>query len=208
MIINTKTYEQLPFCEKEILRYSGCKSSDSEVISLMRSCIEEVSNSLSYKVCWCALSVKTSDDLCDFGDFCVKSKDLSKYLGNSSNIILMAATIGVSIDRLITKYSRLSPSRALMMQAIGAERIETLCDAFCHEFNCGTRFSPGYGDLPLLVQKDIFRILNCEKKIGLYLSDSLLMTPSKSVTAFAKAGVTHNKCTDCAKTDCEYRGAI
>lgn len=208
MIIRTKTFEQLPFCEKEILRYAGCKSADGDVISLMHSCMEEVSSSLSYKVCWCELNVKVCGSLCDFGDFCVDSKDLAKYLGDSSNVTLMAATIGVAIDRLITKYGRLSPARALMLQSIGAERIEALCDAFCRESGCNTRFSPGYGDLPLSVQKDIFRILGCEKKIGLYLSESLLMTPSKSVTAFAKAGIAHNKCTNCTKTDCEYRGAI
>ena len=32
-------------------------------------------------------------------------------------------------------------------------------------------------------QKDIFKILDCSKKIGLTLTDSLLMSPTKSVTA-------------------------
>lgn len=45
------------------------------------------------------------------------------------------------------------------------------------------RFSAGYGDLPLEVQKDIFRVLDCPRKIGLTLNDSLLMSPTKSVTA-------------------------
>ena len=40
------------------------------------------------------------------------------------------------------------------------------------------RFSPGYGDLPLTVQKDFFRVLDCTRKIGLSLNDSLLMSPS------------------------------
>ena len=46
------------------------------------------------------------------------------------------------------------------------------------------RFSPGYGDLPLDVQKNIFPLLDCERKIGLTLNESLIMSPSKSVTAF------------------------
>ena len=45
--------------------------------------------------------------------------------------------------------------------------------------------SPGYGDLALDVQKDIFALLDCERQIGLTLGDSLLMSPGKSVTAFA-----------------------
>ena len=208
MIINTKTFENLPFCEKEILRYAGCKSVDNDVVSLMHSCIDEVSPSLSYKICWCELDVTVCGTECGFGDFCVDSKVLAKFLDSSQTVILMAATVGVAIDRLIAKYGRISPSRALMIQAIGSERIEALCDAFCRDSGCNTRFSPGYGDLPLSVQKDIFRILDCEKKIGMYLSENLIMTPSKSVTAFAKMGIAHNKCTDCTKIDCEYRGAI
>ena len=78
-----------------------------------------------------------------------------------------------------------------MMQAIGAERIEALCDAFCDDMekemgvSLRPRFSPGYGDLPLSVQKDIISLLEAPKRIGLSLNDSLLMSPTKSVTAFA-----------------------
>ena len=50
------------------------------------------------------------------------------------------------------------------------------------------RFSPGYGDLSLEVQKEIFSLLDCPRKIGVSLGDSLLMTPSKSVTAIIGYG--------------------
>ena len=108
--------------------------------------------------------------------------------------MIFAATIGVEIDRLITKYSRLSPAKAFCCQAIGAERVEELCDDFCESVNeklgaggemLKPRFSPGYGDLPLETQKMIFSLLDCPKRIGVTLGDSLLMSPSKSVTAFA-----------------------
>ena len=108
--------------------------------------------------------------------------------------VIFAATIGVEIDRLIAKYSRLSPAKAFCYQAIGAERVEELCDGFCESVNeklgaggemLKPRFSPGYGDLPLETQKMIFSLLDCPKRIGVSLGDSLLMSPSKSVTAFA-----------------------
>ena len=77
-----------------------------------------------------------------------------------------------------------------MFQAIGAERIEAVCDCFCDEikkeFVCSLkpRFSPGYGDLSLETQKQLFSILDCERQLGISLNSSLLMSPSKSVTAF------------------------
>ena len=74
------------------------------------------------------------------------------------------------------------------------------------------RFSPGYGDLPLEVQKDVFRILECGVRIGISLNESLLMTPSKSVTAIfglrrSKNSSNENKCAECGKKDCLYRSA-
>ena len=88
------------------------------------------------------------------------------------------------------KYGKLSPTKALFFQAIGAAGIETLCDIFSEDIkkelnvNLKPRFSPGFGDLELTTQKDIFKVLDCSKKIGLTLNDSLLMSPTKSVTAF------------------------
>ena len=101
--------------------------------------------------------------------------------------MLFAATIGVGMDRLIARYSALSPSKALALEAIGDERVESLCDYYndlvADEYKVNApRFSAGYGDLDLSLQKDIFKALPCAN-IGLTLNDSLLMSPSKSVTA-------------------------
>lgn len=208
MTVLTKTFKEPPFCEREILRYAGCKEASEDIAELLHSCVGEVRGKLTYKVCWCCFSVTVENDVCDFGVFSVSSSGLTKCLANSREVVIFGATVGVEIDRLIARYSRISPSRALMLQAIGAERIEALCDAFCDEVECNVRFSPGYGDLPLDTQRKIFDILNCGKRIGLTLNDSYLMSPSKSVTAFAVKGEKHNKCTTCQKTNCAYRGAI
>ena len=126
---------------------------------------------------------------CDFGLFSVASRDLAKNLQGCNSVILFATTLGVETDRLIARYQLLSPAKAMLLQALGAERIENGCDAFCalmkaKGLQLRPRFSPGYGDVALSVQKDFFRVLQCERLLGLYLNDSLLMSPSKSVTAF------------------------
>lgn len=186
-----KTYAQPAVCKKEILRYAGCKFSvvDETIENLLEECLAEVLPRLKFKACYIELSLAIAEDICDFGSFRLQSKDLIKNLKGCETIILFAATIGVEIDRLIGKYSHISPSKAIMMQAIGAERIESLCDAFCEDvkkrgYVLRPRFSPGYGDLSLETQKDIVRVLDCGKNIGVFLNDSLLMSPSKSVTAF------------------------
>ena len=189
-MVVTKIYTEPPVCKKEILRYAGCKDAEDEALeSLLDECLEEVFSKLSYKVCYMELPLTITDSLCDFGCMKVESKDLVKNLQGCERVVLFAATIGVEIDRLIMKYGAVSPAKAVMLQAIGAERIENLCDTFCNEMesegaSLRPRFSPGYGDLPLGTQKDIFQVLNCNKNIGISLNRSLLTSPSKSVTAF------------------------
>ena len=189
-VVLSQKYDEPAVCEREILRYAGCKESDANITEILHSCLKELNGKFDYKVCYCVLSVNIKHNICDFGVFSLESKDLAKNLNGCKNVILFAATVGVGIDRMITKYGRLSVSKALIFQAIGAERIEALCDAFCadmsNEMNVALRprFSPGYGDLPIDTQKKIFSVLDCGKKIGLSLNDSLLMSPTKSVTAF------------------------
>lgn len=218
-IIINKTYAEPAFCEKEILRYAGCRKADAEVEKLLHICIDEVRDKLSYKVCYSELPVTVYEDVCDFGLFQTKSQKLALNLRDCSRAIVFAATVGVGMDRLITKYGRISPAKALLFQAIGAGQIEALCDTFCTDMEgelrktLKPRFSPGYGDLSLEVQKDIFSVLGCEKRIGLTLNESLLMSPSKSVTAFVgisdgEAIKNQNKCAACDKRDCAFRRGV
>lgn len=169
----------------EVLRYAGSRGTDPAVEELLRECIDEAQGELSYRVCYCRLPLQIDGKDCRIGSLSLRSKALAKTLSGCDEAILFGATLGVGIDRLIGKYLRISPTKALMMDALGTERIEALCDAFCKSQECKItpRFSAGYGDLPLGVQPDLFALLQCEKKIGLCLTDGLMMSPSKSVTA-------------------------
>ena len=181
-MIHIKTYTAPPLNLHNLSR--GISEKDySEALSL---CEKE----LAYKVCYVELPVKIFDGICDFTLFSLTSHDLAKNLKDCDRVLLFAATLGVGIDRLISKYSRISPARAVLLDALGSERIESLCDAFCedmkglHNADLRPRFSPGYGDLSLENQVYIMSVLEPQKNIGVFLTDSLMLTPSKSVTAF------------------------
>lgn len=185
--------------KKEIMRYMGAKPND-DLDGIIDRCLSEAKGILSYTVCGITLPVEISGNRIILPQSTLISDNLAKNLSGCESVMIFAATVGVGIDRLIAKYSRISPSSALCFQAIGAERVEALCDEFCNRqtkklaedgLKLKPRFSPGYGDLPLETQKMIFSLLNCPKRIGVTLGDSLLMSPSKSVTAFA--GITRCK---------------
>ena len=200
----------------EILRYARASEADEAVIALARECMAEAEPELSYKVSYTVLDIVMTDSGMSLGGIHTESNTLRKALRGADKALLFAATVGSPFDRLIQRYSRLSPSKALMLQAVGAERAEALCDSFCAGFcadnECSLlpRVSPGYGDIPMEMQRDIFAVLDCPRKIGLTLSESLLMTPSKSVTAIAgivpdKEMSEYDKCSSCSKPDCVYR---
>ena len=185
----SKNYYAPPVNQKEILRYAGAKEINTITEKLLNDLYKEFSESAVYRVCYAELPINITDDICDFSVFSFKSKDLAKNLKNAKRVILFAATIGIGVDRLINKYSKISPLKSVLTDAIGSERIEALCDKFCEDIkleygNLKPRFSAGYGDLSIESQSEIFALLKCDKNIGLTLNDSYIMSPSKSVTAF------------------------
>ncbi len=213
--IFVKSLDEPKFNIKEVIRYMR---GHSDCEDLVLECMEECADKLTYNVCYGVFPVKCSDFTVHFPFASFNSADLCKNLASCDRAVVFAATVGLGIDRLISAYGRLSPTKSLTFQAIGAERIESLCDDFCSflstEFSCygvpRPRFSPGYGDLSVEYQRDIFRVLDCYRKIGLSLNDSMLMSPSKSVTAIvgisSQTPKQYEKCSLCNKTDCAFRG--
>ncbi len=197
MTVYTKSYVLPDINHREVARYAGVKIQNSgeipqELNEMLSECIALCEDIFTPRVCGCETEIKLDGDTVDLGFCTVRSAQLSKNLCGCERAVIFAATVGHEIDRLIAKQGVLSPARAVIMNAIGAERIEALCDAFNDEIKrekaatglaCAPRFSPGYGDLPLEFQKDIFALLDCPRRIGLTLNESLLMSPSKSVTA-------------------------
>lgn len=217
MIIK-EIFESPEWNRSEIARYARADAGDERISALIKTCILESEPLLEYRVCYTLDDIVRTNGSIMFCGIDTTSAVIKKALSSCESVVLFAATIGSQFDRLIAKYSRLEPSKALILQAIGAERIESLCDAFCEKMNTELhqskkslrpRVSPGYGDIELRMQQEIFRVLDCERKIGLTLNESLLMSPSKSVTAIAGVGayqsLVRNKCDSCGNTDCAYR---
>lgn len=184
-----KIFSPPPLDMKEIKRYLGGKNSISD--TEVKNIFQEVGNILSYKVSYITLPLEITEDRCVFKGLEVRSSALSKSLSSCESALLFAVTVGTELDRILLKYSKISPFKAVVLQAIGAERVESLCDTFAEWYErensifLGRRFSPGYADLSLDVQRNILRLLSAEKNLGITLTEGSLMSPSKSVTAFA-----------------------
>ena len=126
-----------------------------------------------------------------FSNIC--SDTLYKHIKDCDGVFLFAATIGVGCDRLIARDRLKNQALPMIHQGLGAMLVEVYCDLLEADIqkmygdsniSFATRYSPGYGDFSLSHQIDVFRFFGkAARDIGLSLNESLLMQPSKSVTA-------------------------
>lgn len=108
------------------------------------------------------------------------------------DVAFLCGTIGVEFDTWQRRLSALSAADALLSQQIGLEAVERVMDDLENEIRkeveaegkkLKPRRSPGYGDLPLSLSRAILVELDAARKIGVSITDSELLVPSKSVTA-------------------------
>ena len=199
---------------KECLRYLGYRQQvlSPQMILQIDRCGDEL------KAAATPQTVYRIWDADQFPEMLIEGKSIRKHLQGAEKIALMAATIGAEVDLLLRRKTAQNISDALIVDAWATTAVEEVCDRWQQELQekyqkenliPGSRFSPGYGDYPLHLQKEILSILNTERRIGVKLTSSGLMTPTKTVTAVVplRCGKgPENGCADCdAKEHCAYR---
>ena len=152
----------------------------------------------------------------------LSGQDIHQLLRDCDRVVLFALTLGPEAELLIRREGLRSPTEALILDACASAACEQACDELqkqleeqlCAEGLYSTdRFSPGYGDLPLTVQAPLLELLDAQKRCGITLSDTFIMTPRKSVTAiFGLADKPQGKrargCAFCSMNqNCSFRKA-
>lgn len=187
--------EDIPF--NEVCRYLGYragKQPDEGVTQIIRSSIELIANLSQPRAIYRAFHIEAVHNGVKFVGtrFVLQGNQIQRHLEKSSRCILMAATLGAQVDKLILRTQVVDMVKALVLDSCATAAIECVCDdtqtqavqTFAHPGqSCTSRYSPGYGDLPLSAQKDFIDLLDTGRQIGLSLSSSLALIPSKSVTA-------------------------
>lgn len=207
--------------EREILRYLGSRGQEvpENVTRLIRECEQELEQVASPRSFWREYPLSIVSDDVDMTILRTKSTSLGRNLRGCERVIVFAATLGSRVDMLLGRYGRLEMSRAVVLQAASVAMLESYSDeqneALKRRYQAQglylrPRFSPGYGDFPLECQRSIVDALELNKRIGITLTDSLLMAPSKSITAVIgasryPAGCTVKGCEACGKQNCLYR---
>ena len=206
----------------EAVRYLGYGNHavDEDTLGLIEASFSELSETAKKRIVYRIFELQTPDDeQVIIGNYLVKSRNLARNLQGCEKVVLLGATLGAGVDLLLRRYALTEVARAAVMQSCASADLEEYLDEWQEGFKkkmakegwyLRPRFSPGYGDFSILCQEQILRMLDAAKRIGLTMTDSYMLTPTKSVTALIGLGRENTLCgkggcEECEKTDCVYR---
>lgn len=119
------------------------------------------------------------------------SEDINKLFSDCSSIATLVVTLGMETDRKIAFYANQNVERCVILDAVANVYVESVLDEFEEEVAGQMqgmfktmRYSPGYGDLDISIQKSLIERVQADKFLGINVSESYLMTPLKTITAF------------------------
>ena len=187
---------QSPQNKSEVLRYLGYSGQEIDHITdrIIDESMEETQNLIEERFVYKFFNILRKKDhlLLKNTEFELRGNSIRKHLREAKDCILMAITLGNGVDARIRYYEKVSMAKALILDACATVAVEEICDKVCDNLEhivaaekktLTCRFSPGYGDLPLSIQKNFLAVLDAEKSIGLNASSHHILTPRKSVTA-------------------------
>ena len=184
-----------------VRRYAGLKSSDfppervREAAQTVRL-LAEGQGSVRYY----PYDSTTHTIIAESGNLSLTSDAICRHLAEAEEVAVMAVTIGNAVEKTIdSAFAAGEYSHALLLDAAATTATEACADwlnrtvtaeARRRGLYTAFRFSPGYGDWDITVQDDIVR-LSEGNSIGITVTESSMLLPRKSVTAFV--GIRSNK---------------
>ena len=163
---------------KDALRYMGygTREPDNQTQALLNKCERELISAIDGKYVY-RVFLLTDGQIPD-SKFHLEGNSIKKHLQGCTKVIFLCATLSDTVD-----------------SALASAAVEQVCDLAENEIlqefpnlEHTWRFGLGYGDFPLTGQSKFLDILDAPKRIGVCVNESLLLTPTKSVTCVIGLG--------------------
>lgn len=213
---------------EEVLRYLEYKGQDidNNLVEIIEECRNIAKDRINPRYTFRVYSIKQKYKgiiELEGTNLILESNDLYEILKDCNECILMAATLGINIEKDIKKYSCTELTKGIIIDSCATTAIEEVCDRVQNEIENNIlkngqyltfRYSPGYGDLSIEKNTEILNILNGQKEIGLTITNSGIMIPRKLVIAII--GITDKKveqdktsCSTCKnKSKCKFKKGV
>lgn len=207
---------------KEVLRYLGYNNQniDEKLENLIDECMAEIKSISKPKYVYDIFFINRENTLIlENTNFALEGQNIKNHLKNSNKCAVIVVTLGSMVDFKIKYYEKINLTKAVILDACATTYIEEICDKVQEEIkeiarkegkNITFRYSPGYGDFPITSQGYILNILDANKRVGVTATESSILIPRKSVTAFIGFQIEEqkkiNKCLSCNKyNSCNFR---
>ncbi|MFC4651506.1 vitamin B12 dependent-methionine synthase activation domain-containing protein [Lactococcus nasutitermitis] len=190
--------QYLPLDKAEVLRYLGYRHKQeltaeiSQLIDDLMIEVQEKSNAVYlFRNFPIELNPEKTEVKVVGTELILTGKNIYHHLKNAQSVVLLVGSLGIAIERVIRLYEVSELTKARILDSCCVEYIEKVLDlaeveiaATFPDYTLNRRFSPGYGDLPLVpTQRDFLNTMNASKELGITLTTTNLMIPRKSVTA-------------------------
>ncbi len=149
---------------------------------------ESIYKNISVKVCHRVFRISNnvnSEVFLDGLSMKLSGNSISSHLSQCHSLTLFAITLGSTIEKEINKLQLNNITSSFLMDNGASILIDQLCYEYTQTLSKYVTypFSPGYGDFSINYQSKIMTVLECQKTIGLTLTDKNIMLPRKSITA-------------------------
>lgn len=179
---------------KTAARYLGMREEDMDEV--MKGLIDEAESLIKKDsevayVCGIYDIVKKADGIgFDECSLVLGGNDIARLLDGCEKAVLLCATLSSYVDTRIRSLQVTNMPLALVYDACASVAIDQVCDDVQEyvrerlpEYVQTTRFSPGYGDLPLELQGELLKVVEAGKRCGVSLTEGGMLTPVKTITA-------------------------
>lgn len=178
---------------EEAFRYMGFgnETPDESFLERVNAIEEKLIKTAKPRFIWRLMQLSRNEDgIYNAGSIKLNGISIAEHLKDCSEVVFMATTLSSQTDMLISRANAINMTDALIADALASAGIEQICNKaellISRELKdkyMTWRFSPGYGDLPIQLQEDFVSMLDAQRKIGLTVTDSSMLIPTKSVTA-------------------------
>lgn len=176
----------------EALRYLAIARPDAASLEAIEPVAAGLENTLTPRFTFAVFPVRhTPEGVALEGSGLVLPGEMARtMLKDCTDAALLLCTLGAGFEARLRAVSARDMAQAAQLDACGSAYVEAGCDEaekaiaarFPEKF-LTDRFSPGYGDLPLSLQRALCAALDSQRRLGVTVTESLLMVPMKTVSA-------------------------
>ncbi len=184
----------------------------------LKKAIREVLSHIKPQGIYRIIPLRSQKDKKSSKDLNFSSKNLKEMFNDCDKVAVFLTTVGKEIDDLVKKAMKRRPHYGYLLNLVASAAAEEAAE-YMQEYirkklpedrTTTYRYSPGYCDWSIREQKKLFGLIPHEK-IGVKLSDTYLMSPTKSVSGvFGICNANsemelRNLCRNCKRKNCPHR---